>query len=934
MSTAQPLAAALLGALLVTLTVHADAQPRTLYKPHHIANAKANVERYDWARSLLDGYVSRSAFALAQDREALRDLVPDLTPWSPYGQVCPACVGEQCSMGETGVWQWSITNPDVLRCRYCGTEYPNADYPETGVLECPAMGQTFTYYLNEQQRAHPEDDPGKHAYRWAGRPVHVSFTGVIRERKVSWALGQPLNLAKAYVLTDDVRYAERTAWLLERLAEVFPNYLYHSYGGAFADCDPAEAAREMGRNPSAGKFAEGVIRHPAEEMRRHNRLDAGFWGAGRFTAGVGGEGSALLNLTVAYDLTRNALHEDGTPVYTEAMHERIINDLVLAGCGDLENYAAINNKAGPGRALSGAVGIMFGPPERIRRALEGFESILGNCFHFDGFCRESPSYSSMHLGLMQEIPELLAGYSDPPGYTDAEGRRFDEFDPFVHTPRYRLALESMVRMLRPDLRYPVIGNTHSGGATSPHYIEILAANYGARYAALLEALQGAPLGARGSEYALWRRDPDLAAPPGEPDIGLRTEYFPGWQVGVLRAGNDDTKTAFYFVGYEMHGHRHYDTLGVIYHAYNRELASDRGYIWDDPRNAWTSSTLAHNIVTVDGTNQVRAGRRSTLELFGVAPGVEVIQASANAYEQCSEYRRTCALVRLPEGGNYVADIFRVTGGKLHQYAFQSNGDFRGLEGVETTPVEGKISWLGNLRVAGDPPEAWRATWEEGGVKMRLLMTGPLQRLVVADAPGWRTYRGDQLHAPPITQLVAERAAGDDLRSAFCAVMSPFQGDESPVRAVRRVTAQPPSEDAVALAVELDGRTDYIISALDDEPREYGPLRVAGRFAYASVAADGTLLRAYLLDGTELSCGDHSLRLETPRTTRVVVGVDGSTVELDAPLPPEASVMHAYLLTGGTGFEIEAAQGATLTVRDYPFVGGEEIVIPHAAWLEG
>ena len=137
---------------------------------------------------------------------------------------------------------------------------------------------------------------------------------------------------------------------------------------------------------------------------------------------------------------------------------------------------------------------------------------------------------------------------------------------------------------------------------------------------------------------------------------------------------------------------------------------------------------------------------------------------------------------------------------------------------------------------------------------------------------------------------------------------------------------------MALAVELPGRTDYIISSLDDGPRTYGPVRMAGRFGMASVDADGNLLRAYLLDGTELSCGDRALKLATPRTVRKVVKADGSTIELNEPLPAGISPVRAYLLSGETGFEIEAVEGRSLTVRNYPFVGGEEIVIPNAVWF--
>ncbi|MHB8902608.1 MAG: heparinase II/III domain-containing protein, partial [Thermoguttaceae bacterium] len=901
------------------------AEPCTLYKPRHIATAKANIERYAWAKGLLGSYRGSMASVMKRDREFFRQIIPDLTPGSTYGQVCPACVNQKCSMGETGVWLWSISQPDTLRCKYCRTEYPNEKYPETGRLDCPRMGQSFTYYINPQQQAHPGEDPGKYAYVWAGRPVQVSFSGVIRSEKLSWALHLPLPLAKLYALTGEAAYAERTAWILERLAEVYPRYLYHSYGGCFADMDPAEVAREMGRNPRAGKFAPGTICHPAEKMRVQFKdgsgaLDAGFWGAGRFTTGAGGEGDALLAITVAYDLTRDAKHPDGRPVYTSEMTQRITQDLILAGCADLENYNEINNKCGPSRALSGAVGILFGQPERVRRAMEGIDLLLQDCFHFDGFCKESPSYSSMHLGNMGNIPDLLSGYSDPPGYVPPTGQPWRDFDAYQHLARYRLALQSMAQMLRPDRLMPVIGDTHSGSGLSAQYAEILADHYGPRYAGLLETALGGPLEKNGGEYALWHRDPDLPskASSGESatsSLPIRTEYFPGWQVGVLRSGNDSSQTAFYFNGYCDHGHRHYDTLGLVYHAFNQELASDRGYIWDDPRNAWTKSTLAHNLVTVDGHNQDAKGRHSRLELFGVSPAAEVIQASADAYAACSEYRRTCVLVRLPDGGNYVVDLFRVEGGKVHQYGLNCNGRFLGLQGVEAAPLQEEIRWLANLRAAPKPPELWNAAWECEGKRLQLWMAGSLDRIVVADAPGWRSYRGDQLSAPPITQILAERrAAGkDSLQSTYAAVICPFQGEASPIRSVRLVAAESGTEQAMAVAIGREGATDYVVSCLDDEPHQFGPVRMAGRFGMATIDDSGRLMRAYLLEGTELSVGDRKLTAPSPRLTRKIIRVDDRQLELDEPLPAAMARPGRYFLTGQTGFEIESTEGNRLTV---------------------
>ncbi|MHB8995326.1 MAG: heparinase II/III family protein [Armatimonadota bacterium] len=931
------------GLLMMALLGEATAAPVTLYKPQQIMTARANMARHAWAAAIADGYRNRVSHTMSLDREALRRVIPDLTPGSTYGQVCPACVGTKCAMGESGVFAWSVSSLDKLTCKYCQTEYPNEKYPETGVLNCRQRGQSFTYYINDEQRAHPDVDLEKYAYKWAGRPVQVSFTGVMRANRVNWAGAQLLPLAKLYALTGDVAYAERTAWLLDRLSEVFPQYLYHSYGGCFADCDPAEAAREMGRNPTAGKFAPGIIQHPATIMRDRNKdgfgdLDAGFWGAGRLTTGAGGEGSVLLDAVIAYDLTREAMTAEGKAVYPPALQKQITTQLLLAGCEDMENYSAINNKAGPGRALSGAVGILMQQPERVHRALEGFESLLNDCFHFDGFCKESPSYSSMHLGLMQEIPDLLTGYSDPKDYRPEKGERLDAFDPFQHLPRYRLALESMVRMLRPDLKFPVIGDTHSGSGTSPQYVEALASRYGERYAGLLVALQGAPLEARGSEHALWHRDPALATPKGELTAGLRTEYFPGWQVGVLRAGQDETKTALYFNGYCAHGHRHRDTLGLLYHAYDTELASDRGYMWDDPRNAWTSSTLAHNLVTVDGENQNAKDRRSRLELFGVTPGLEVMQASAVAYTQCPAYRRTVALVRLPEGGNYAVDCFRVAGGKRHHYSCNANGAFAGVQGVELKPVEGKLSWLTNLRGGAAGDDSWQASWREQKIGFQVLMAGAVGRVLVADAPGWRSAKGNQLNAPPITQILAERSSEKDLSSLFTAVMVPFRGEKSPVKTLSRLLPDAAdrdatADDAVAVVVDLGDRTDYLIFTPDDRARTYGPVRLAGRFGYASVGRDGKLQRGYLLDGTELTCGGTSLSQPSARLERKVASVEGSTITLDEPLRGAEGLPGSYLLSGETGFEIEAVDGRKLTVRNYPFVGGEPITVPLAVYFE-
>jgi len=270
-------------ALLLTITLvptFARAEPCTLYKAADVANARKNVATHAWAKRIVEGWKRHVRLIMEKDQEFIDTMIPELTPWSTYGQNCPVCVGKQSSMGECGLYRWNVREPDKLVCKYCGTVYPNAKYPETGKLVCPKMGQTFTYYETEAERAHPEDRSGKHAFRWASWPVHTSFSGIIRACKARYVIGQVLPLAKLYAITGEAKYAERAALIMDRFARVYPGYLFHSYNGTYADCPPAEAAKELGRNPRGGKFPKQVIVNAfgLHQGKNHAKLCNGFWG--------------------------------------------------------------------------------------------------------------------------------------------------------------------------------------------------------------------------------------------------------------------------------------------------------------------------------------------------------------------------------------------------------------------------------------------------------------------------------------------------------------------------------------------------------------------------------------------------------------------------------------------------------------------------------
>jgi len=942
--------------LLLTCEV-AVAQPRTMYKPQDIDNARQNLERYGWAQKIVSGWENEVEFAMQQAREFFEESIPELTPGTHYGQNCPHCVGRQSLMG-SGSFNWSISAPEQLTCNDCGTGYPNEEYPETGVLECPRMGQTFTYYQTPEERANPEQ-PAEYVLKWLGaRPTMTSFSGLIRYRKVSWAWRQALTLAKLYAVTGDIAYAERVVWILDSFARVFKNYLYHSYDGSVADWPPAEVAANMGEQeaiggPRGGRFPREVIRHAygLNQYDDYSTLHNGFWGAGRLNVhGKGSDAGPLIDMTVAYDVIRDAQYPDGRRLLDDDMEHRILNDLIVAGCTDMEHWDSLSNKGTAVLVLSAAIGMLLEQPQRVRHALDGFNRMLGVRYHFDGFYSESPAYAAHNFSNVRELPDLLYDYSDQPDYQPEEGPRLENLNPFT-TGRFHLALQSLMRMLAPGNRLPVIGDTRENTGANILSAEVLAARLGGHYAGLLQTIQGASLSERGSEYALWYRPPDLDA-EGAVELPLRSEWFPGWHVGVLRGGREANDTALYFNGNEHHwtlqtGHRQRDILSLSYYAYGEELASDRGYfsgsgqLLPDGRSGqrWTSSTLSHNLVVVDEEDQASRECGSNLELFGVKDGIEVIQASGfNVYPQCEDYRRTCALVQTSEEQPYVVDFFRVKGGQNHQYSFHCNGSLVELRPGQPAPQPVALNpawsmWLNNAR-AVTPEVPYTFTWQFRDVSLDLIMLNTqdtLDRIIIADAPGWRVGTSSELEKPPIQQILAENRANNPdaaLATQYAAVIVPYKTSASPVVAARLLENDLDS-GALAVEVKLAGRTDYIISTLDQQPRRYGPVTVAGQFAFVSVDSQEHAVFGYLLNGVSLECGELQIALPEPNTTLKVQSVADRTFHLAEPLSAPPATRGSYLLAGQaprTGFEIESAAGDAITVRDYPALACDEVTL--------
>jgi hypothetical protein len=444
-----------------------------LMREGEVEQTRRNIRRAKWARRWFEKQRALADHVAGQREGYVERMIPKETPWTGYTFACPNCIGVKSQEGtEYSIIDWDHRDPDVIRCKRCGQVYPGEKYPETGTLACPRRGETLTFYLNEEERRHPEDRSGKYSYWWARHPTHACFSGIVRERKVSFTINAARTLALVYRITGDARYARPVVRILDRLTDCFANWLYHDYWDAVADCDPLYAAWHDKALPLEWKRSLFTSAYEKDAPDRAAMLQ-GYWGAGRWQSSTG-EVGRLPDICLAYDLTLDAQGEDGRPLWTSALREKVEKGLILewvieaepfvGGPGKTEN---VSNKAPRIYHAQAAVAKCLGIPELAEVALRGYEAIRDRSFGFDGFCHEAPSYNAMYLGELLQVPETLEGFRWPKGFRGRKGA----VNLYRTDPMLRLMLRAEVDQMRPDSRYlPLSDTNHTSLKTrkTPH----------------------------------------------------------------------------------------------------------------------------------------------------------------------------------------------------------------------------------------------------------------------------------------------------------------------------------------------------------------------------------------------------------------------------------------------------------------------------------
>ena len=837
MRDTRPVKAAAVLLLAVTAGAAAAEHPKVFLAPEDAARARKLAARDGWARQTADAILLEARAWMARDDAWLRRAVPAAGAAFAYGFTgCPICGG---SWGTWGSVRASFDNPGHVTCAN-NHVLPDAAHPDPG-----------TGYAAPDGRIH----------YFAG-----SYNAWVVETLTFRAAD---HLAQAYSLTGDESYAAKAALILDALANVYPA------------C--AKGSWDYPSNPPSGRF-----NRPWYQVAR-----------------------VLIHYVNQYDQIYHAKALDGPSVRAGFTIRRNIEENLLRNgaeyCYRQSQAGGLNN--GEADYIRGAlaVGVCLGIPSYVQWATDGpygIRALVANNVDRDGgYFETSSMYADHTRGLYFTFAEPLLSqglnlYRDPklqrlfvlhnlaqscaghkPDYGDTgpdtgrtlpPARPFDASDyDFLERMYARAADPESERGLGALLRWMAGGDLETFRASAPMGGPLDGALEGRRW--LLFHARPAPAGE--------------GAPPADILRRVAGSHFMGQKgLGILRTPDGAQAVLLRFGPSLNHGHL--DDLNFSYYARGYEMLYDLGYGLGSTHTqvGWARQTASHNVVMVDEQPQMEDGQTGgSLHLFAELPLARVMEASSESCYRTrgvSLYRRTLALI----GGGadaYLVDLFRVRGGRQHDWLLHAPGDRLDVLGVDLGAGERgslagpDISWGdqqlndGDMRGhpnqpywnpppgngygflvkprRGTPAGAWSADWPiDPATHLRLWVPAtPATEVIAARAPGIYPRL-------PGARYVVARRRGENLSSQFAAALEPY-GESPAIAGIERLPAEGDPGDAMALRVRRrDGADDYIFSSGDTAPHRWVGVTFAGRFAHARVK--GTQLMALEMVGATLFDG--------------------------------------------------------------------------------
>jgi hypothetical protein len=861
---------------------------RTLHTDAELAIARQNIERYPAAASIRDSVVKAAEKWADWSDEGLASLI--IPPQVPRAfnisfSGCPVHGREAFKFGNYS-FSIDLNRPFKVKCPVGGEEYPSNDFAAflaTGMKDRSLLTGPY-----------PDDGWG---WKKPGEEKKYWFVAYYNH----WAyynhvIPAALNLSRAYLLTGNPKYAHQAIILSDKIADVYPAMDHNKQSRYAAEFAPTYTGKivNMIWETNVGRNLSEAYDNVWEAIDRDQA-------AQKFLGKTG----AQMRANIEKNLVREVIEcvYSGRIRGNFGMHQdTLLTAAIVAQAGDETKVAdyLLNNTGGG-------------------MALEGYNYAIANYFTREGIsCRETaPGYCLIWPTQLVSIADMM--------------KRFG-ISLFAHE-KVRNIMVGLERMILLDKFTPATGD--SGGVTSGAVrVPAETARIGYReyqddaFADILRRSgSGGPVFSTFDDLFAEQPPVPLAAKKKAPPA---SDLMDSYGLALLRSPKQPAsrRVAWSLFYGPSPGHGHADKLNIDLYALDHRLLPDLGYpqfAADDPEPpGWSRNTVCHNTVIVNAKQQttVEAGRART---FAASPTVQLVEVDApNVYKgEASLYRRTLAMIE-GRGYSYGVDVFRVAGGKQHDYSLHGpDGDFSASR-IDLSPPQEKgtlagqdvpyaffyddptfaekgerqgyyryrgsgFSFLTNVqRAAGSKP--WSADWRlrddaEKHVRITWLPQAEQTAFVCDGKPPLRPDNPEKLK-----YILSRREGAQPLASTFVSVIEPYEGD---ARAEPTTLTRGAGEDAVAIEVKTPQGTDLVAALGGKKAWAGGDARCTSRFGVISADKRGALRRAFVAGRGEMSRSNWGLRATSEVSGRVV-GVDYSKRQVAVRLAKDSAAAPAAL----------------------------------------
>jgi hypothetical protein len=369
----------------------------------------------------LDAYRARVAPLLEMSEDEMLEIIPEQS--GLYFVGCPNCdAGRQEGQFKGGgeFAPWTAEDPFVMRCSYCGHQYPSEQYPMDAAEEVRGPDGSVSRY------PHWEDADGYRHY----------FAARIDYHRIRYMEMAARRLARMYAISGQPEHARRSALIIHRFAQVYPGYAY-KFDFPFRDVI----------------FYEGDV-DPADFRRGFRTSRWAWWAYMDIPHG----------LIEAWDqiLPSGQVEQLSTELGTNVAEE-VEGFFRTAARQVMANRDTLGNMSPGMWADLIHAGRVLEEPEYVHTAIGRLERLMTRRFFYDGSWDEgAPSYHQQVVGGLREVFAAAEGYSDPEGYEYAEtGRRFDDLSIPDSFPIVAAAREFLSLMRLPNGRLVPVHDTWS-----------------------------------------------------------------------------------------------------------------------------------------------------------------------------------------------------------------------------------------------------------------------------------------------------------------------------------------------------------------------------------------------------------------------------------------------------------------------------------------